>query len=330
MRLALTSATVVIAVACGDTKTTSSSPRTGDVPSTNAWVAPCVEAIDRARAAPPHARVAAILSSCRPCGVAWTALAAPSVVPGDVLEIVDACGGACSPQARTHLSEALHDLATEGAPNRPWRQLAHDCPAAAGVDAATARYASATWYALAKIAAGLGAQRASAAPVQLPVPVRSAIGTAPNIPLARAADARRPRWQLTITSAEVRLGAMPTAELAPGRLSIVDAGEPYPGEAVALDAVGARLDALTATLPPGPGDLDGVLVIAPRRLPATRVLEVVRALGDRRAYLAVALATPDAGWADLPRAAAAPLAAAAAVTAATTAQDLADRLASPQ
>src|SRR5262245_25735367 len=138
MRLTLTSATLVIAVACGDTKTSSPSPRTGDVPSTIAWVAPCVEAIDRARTAPPHERVAAILSSCRACGVAWTALVtteatAPHspVVPDDVLTIVDACGGACAPQARTHLSEALHDLAQDGAPNRPWRQLARDCPAVA-------------------------------------------------------------------------------------------------------------------------------------------------------------------------------------------------------
>jgi hypothetical protein len=278
-----------------------------------AWTTACEAALAQATAAPPRERVAAILAGCRPCGTGWDAIAAAERTdgkPADIAATLDACGGACTGTARSAFVDALADVTTGDAPAAPWRQLARTCPHTLGVDDARARYASATWYALHHVAAaitgtardaGASALAAAAQGLVVPLPARSVAGTGFILGRVERVDPRLARVHVSVTTAGVTLGALPLARLAPGAVELVALpGQPYPGESAALDEVGARVDALAHELGHGVGDLDGPVVIAPHALDAARVLEVLRALGDRRAYVAAAGPQPTAGWIDVP------------------------------
>jgi hypothetical protein len=278
-----------------------------------AWTTACEAALGQAIAAPPRERVAAILAGCRPCGAGWEAIAAAErgdPKPADVGAAIDACGGACTGTARTAFLDGLADVVTGDAPAVPWRQLARTCPQTLGVDDQRARYASATWYALHHVAAGItgtardagaSALAAAAQGLVVPLPARSVAGTGFILGRVERVDPRLARVHLSVTTAGVTLGALPLARLAPGAVELVALpGQPYPGESAALDEVGARLDALAHELGHGVGDLDGPVVIAPHAQDAARVLEVLRALGERRAYVAAAGPPPASGWIDVP------------------------------
>jgi hypothetical protein len=281
-----------------------------------AWTAACEAALTQATGAPPRERVASILAGCRPCGASWDAITAAergTAQPADVAAAIDACGGACTGTARTAFVDALANVATGDAPALPWRQLARACPHTLGVDDARARYASATWYALHHIAAGItgtardagaSALAARAQGLVLPLPARSVVGTGFILGASERVDPRLARIHVSVTTAGATVGALPLARLAPGAVELVALpGQPYPGASAALDEVGARVDALAHELGAGVGDLDGPVVVAPHAQEASRVLEVLRALGDRRAYVAAFGPPPSAGWIDVPAAA---------------------------
>jgi hypothetical protein len=96
-----------------------------------------------------------------------------------------------------------------------------------------------------------------------------------------------PKFHVTVTQTEIRIGKLPTAKLGANGV-ITDLGpSPYPGELVDAKSLAQKLGALTP---------DRIVLIAPRALPASRVTEVVKALGKREIVLAVGAAGAPKGW----------------------------------
>jgi hypothetical protein len=301
-------AVAVVAAGCGDRKESTGGGAYAP------WVHACEAAITAAASAPSRERAGVILAGCATCGPPWAPVAAAErgeVRPADVLAVIDACGGTCKGTARSSLADALAEAARGDAPSLPWRQLARECPATLGVDDVTARHASATWYALGRVASGItAAAQGGKAPASLPaaatglvfpLPPRSIAGTGLRVADAQHVDPRLARLHVTATATESTVGALPLARLGKTGVELVPGpGLPYPGEPIALDKVPERLDAIAHELAPGVGDLDGAVLIAPVGLPASRALEVLRAMAERRIYLgAVPAQKPAGGWVDV-------------------------------
>jgi hypothetical protein len=97
---------------------------------------------------------------------------------------------------------------------------------------------------------------------------------------------------VTVTMTEITIGALPRAKLGASGVTVLAGDAPYPGTKVAITA----LDAALAKLSPGPDAR--IALIAPRAMPARRLLDVVAAAGAHQLVLAVAAGGPE-GW-DLP------------------------------
>jgi hypothetical protein len=230
----------------------------------------------------------------------------------EVWAIVDACGGTCSNQASGSFREALTELLAGKPSTRPWRHLADACPALMHMDKNSERFASGAWYALAAMSDKLVAARATLpAPEQarldaalgamlLPLPPLTAPGTA-FIPPGGALLPGTPWKAITATPDAVFVGRLAFAHVAPSGLALVDGGTPYPGTRIAkLDELPAALASLTATSatpPPTFTDrIDEPVIIAPRAASASLVTEVMGALGDTKAHLAIGTPAPAALW----------------------------------
>ena len=231
------------------------------------------------------------LRRCTPCGVSWEPLIAlsstdpdtvPERLPGpiEVFEVLDACGATCQGTARTEVAELLRSAQDGHTPAAPWRRMAERCDGALRAGGDTLRCARGTWYAFDQIARAIWAEGAPPAiaalrerPPVFPLPPLTAASTGYAMPRTDQLATWRPRLHLTITEAQVHVGALPYVVLGKSgpELELGPAGS-YPGREVTADKVGPALAAMDGGGRPGP------VVIAPRALGAARVLEVIAGL----------------------------------------------------
>ncbi|MEZ4367506.1 MAG: hypothetical protein R2939_14705 [Kofleriaceae bacterium] len=250
----------------------------------------CAAAVAVAATRPAAERFAA-LAPCRPCGDR-TFDPAPGAMAAS--ELLRACGGHCDGATRDRFVASFDERAPTA--NRPWRQLASDCPTAIGVDATSIRWASAPWHWLAQIARAL-ATAPGAGALELPLPAWGLTGAGYQLPIVGGGELPVATRHLTITPDATYAGPLPRARLTVGApaLALV-AGADYPGPVRAPDELAAGL---------GADDGTPVAVLAPRGLAIARIAEVVRALDDGSAAptLALGVVSPatGAGWTDVPR-----------------------------
>jgi hypothetical protein len=238
----------------------------------------------------------AALRACRPCGVSFEPLVELSSTdpdvdnkglpgPDEVFAILDACQATCQGTARTEVAALLREAADGHAPAAPWRRMAERCEGALRTDERSRRFARGTWYAFDQIARAIWADDAPAAakalrdaPPRFPLPPLTAASTGYAFPRVDQLAAWRARTHVTISDAQIHVGTMPWVELTERGPALVSGpGLDYPGDEIAREALAARV-----------GEEPQLLVIAPRGLRVSRVLEVIGDL-PRNVYLA---ATP--------------------------------------
>jgi len=244
---------------------------------------PVVVDLDRCKAAlqdapklPPARRAKAIIDACQPCG-AWQLLRWQSR-PTDggptrlaIDQQLQACG-TCNTDARTRFMGALDDARGTDA-RTPWREYGKAC------NLTDARFVSAPWYALDKIARDAGANPELApllAGIELRMPAVSISGSGYDLPTASVIGPHAGPTQITVTATAMHIGTLPVGHLTAKGL---EATTDYPG--VPFDP-GAP-----AKLPDGP-----IAIVAPKQLPARRILDAL----VRPAFLAVAAPGQPEGW----------------------------------
>jgi hypothetical protein len=299
-----------------------------------AEVARCIATLERAATMQAYERGGAIVRGCNLCGRPWeavlTADRADMGAPVDLEEVwatVEACSATCSNQAAGAFRNQLTELAAGKPSTKPWRTLADACPALMHTDKTSERFVSGAWYALAMIADKVHVARATLpaseqarldaamSALLLPLPPLTAPGTSFIVP----GGGLRPGtpWKvITVSQDAVFVGRLAFAHVSANGLQLVDGGAPYPGPRVAsLAELPAALAALIASgAPAAPTFADRIdepVIVAPRAAPARLVGDVIAALGDQRAFLAVGAPAPAALWRGLVAAHPLPLAASA-------------------
>ena len=114
----------------------------------------------------------------------------------------------------------------------PWRALGEVCKAKVSATP-DARYMSAPWFALDRVARWAAAQPGGQAlldAIVLRVPPVSLTGVGVVLPEAPVAKPATPAAQVTVTASALSVGTLPTATL--GANGLVVTGGPYPGQAI--------------------------------------------------------------------------------------------------
>ena len=259
------------------------------------WTAACAEAL--AAKQTPVRRLSLIIEACQPCGD-WTTLLdwnTPMTDGGPpdakIEEMMVACKAYCSNDSKQQFLGVMPDTRGKST-NKPWRVLGEKCGEKVSA-VPDVRFMSAPFFALDRIARAASEHPELAplvAAVELPLPPVSMTGVGFELPTAAVMKPEVPKWHVTVTQTEIRFGTLPTAKLSAKGL-IVDLGKsPYPGELVDAKALPQKLADATGS------PTDRVLLIAPTGIPASRVADVVKAIGPREIVLAVAAAGGPKGW----------------------------------
>jgi hypothetical protein len=260
------------------------------------WAERCEAALADAPGLKPVPRLQAVLDHCQPCGD-WAPLLRWNVPTADggpktaeIEAAMDACRAYCKPAARAAFLGTLEAARGKHAP-RPWRALGEACGEEVSAKP-DARYLSAPYFALDRIARA-GATHPRLGPllaaIELPLPPLSITGGAFVLPAAPAIVPDAGPVHVTVTMAEITVGALPRARLGASGVTVLAGDAPYPGTPVPITALGAAL----ARLSPGPDAR--IAVIAPKAMPARRLLDVVAAAGAHPLVLAAAAGGPE-GW----------------------------------
>ena len=249
----------------------------------------CEAALQQAPSLGATRRVQFLLDACQPCGD-WTPLLHWSTLPGEggparlAIEAKMLACGYCSSDAKQKFLGTL-DGARGTDSFAPWRALGEVCGDQVSA-VPDARFMSAPYYALDRIARAAGARPSSAkllAAIELPLPAVSMTGSGYELPTAAVTTPAAGPAQITVTSSELRLGGLPHAQLTPHGLVIAN---DYPGVLVEPAALASALAAATGPL----------AVIAPRGLSAKRLAELVGLAGGHELRLAVVGPGSPEGW----------------------------------
>lgn len=252
----------------------------------------CKVALHDAPTLAPARRAKAIIDACQPCGP-WQLLrwatkqsdGGPTRLALD--QQLQACG-TCNTDARSRFMGALDDA--RGTDSRtPWREYGKAC------NLPDARFASAPWFALDKIARDIGANSDTApllAGIELRMPAVSVSGSGYELPTASVIGPHAGPTAITVTAKDMMMGSLPVGRLTAKGL---EATSDYPG--VPFDPTAPPSGAAAspgnaglvgpAQLPSGP-----VAIVAPKQLAARRILDAL----VRPAYLAVAAPGQPEGW----------------------------------
>jgi hypothetical protein len=251
----------------------------------------CKTALAHAATAPATRRVQAILDGCMPCGE-WTPILGWQLTPehgGPDRRALDramtACDAWCVGDAKERFLGVVDDARVQES-RAPWRALGEVCKAKVSATP-DARYMSAPWFALDRVARWAAAQPGGQAlldAIELRVPAVSLTGVGVVLPEAPVVKPATPTTQVTVTASELSVGTLPTAKL--DATGVVVTGGPYPGPSIAEKALAARLAKVR-----GP-----IALFAPAGLPATRVVAAVKAAGAAELQLAVQATSGVVGW----------------------------------
>ncbi len=256
------------------------------------WAA-CKAALEASPKTPPTRQVATLLEACKPCGD-WTPLltwATPTEDGGpkrkDIESAMVGCKAYCDPNAKMRFLGGLDDNRGKEKVNRiPWRLLGDFCKEAVSA-VPDARFMSAPYFALDRIARDVAARPDGAkllAAIDLPLPAASVTGAGLELPTSAVTMPTTASSQLTITMEDLRLGSLPRAKL--GATGVTVTGDPYPGASVKLADLPAALDKLAQP----------VLVLMPIKMPAARLVEVLAITRRRPLLLGLAATSTLPGW----------------------------------
>ena len=252
----------------------------------------CRAAAARIPDLPAPARAQALLDACRPCGdwaplLSWSQAATEGGPTRAAIErAMVACHAYCDTGAKQRFLGSLDAARGQGI-QAPWRVLGEMCKDAVSA-VPDARYMSAPYFALDRIARALGDPAVLAA-IELPLPAVSVTGVGLDLPSAPATTSDPGSTALTVYAGQILLGTLPTARLSPSGLAV--SGD-YPGTELPLRALAARLAAPELSGRP-------IALLAPGGLAASRIVDVLGAAGGHEVRLAVA--TPGPGGWMLPR-----------------------------
>jgi hypothetical protein len=261
----------------------SGSAATADAVTVDASLDACRAAVARAASLPRTQRIVALFDGCRPCGD-WTPLLGWSVAEraggpsrAAIEQSLLACQAFCDPNAKQRFYGALDNARAQNT-RTPWRLLGEICEAKVSA-VPDARYLSAPYFALDRVArlfGGAGSDPGALAALELPLPAVSASGVGVELPSSPRTIPEAGPTALTVDAGQFLLGTLPTAKLSPTGIQV--AGD-YPGEKLEPRALAAAL-----ARPERAGHPAAVL--APRELPASRIIDAVAAAGGHELRLA--------------------------------------------
>jgi hypothetical protein len=245
-----------------------------------AKVEACRAAAARVAALPRTKRMVALLEGCQPCGD-WGPLLAWDIPRADggptrasIEQSLAACNAFCEPAAKQKFFATL-DAARDQETRTPWRILGEICKAEVSA-APDARYIGAPYFALDRVARAIG-DAAVLARLELPLPAVSVSGFGLELPSAAMLEPDAGPTTLTVDAVQLLLGSLPVAKLTP--TGVQPAGD-YPGTPIAPKELAAALAKRAAGRP--------IALLAPRQLPATRIVDAVAAAAGHEVRLAAA------------------------------------------
>jgi hypothetical protein len=248
------------------------------------WTTACEHALTQKQT--PVRRIAQIIDGCRPHGdwapiLDWTTSSSAAVEAA-----LTHANAFCTNDAKARFMNELED-ARDKQTERPWRVLGDKCGDKVSA-VPDVRFMSAPFFALDRIARATAANpklAPLAAAVELPLPPVSMTGVGFVLATASVMKPEPPKWQVTVTLAEIRVGLLPVARLGAAGVAVELGASPYPGELADAKTIAGKV-------PAG----ERVLVIAPAAMPAQRLTEVVSALAGHELVLAVAASGGPKGW----------------------------------
>jgi len=240
---------------------------------------------------PAGRQVAALIDACKPCGD-WTPLIEWNKLTEDggpkrkdIESAMIGCKAYCDPNAKMRFQGSLDD--ERGKTNRlPWRVLGEFCKESLSA-VPDARYMSAPFFALDRIARDAAARPDGApllAAIDLQLPAVSITGAGVALPETSVTKPAPPSSSITLTADGQSIGALQHGKLSDK--GVTATGDLYPGSPVKLADLPAAIEKL-----PQP-----VLVFAPKKLPATRLVELLAVTKARPLFLADPATCTLPGW----------------------------------
>ena len=302
--------------------------------------AKCGVAIYDAEKAPLAARPQMLLAACYPCGD-WKPLLTWNVDGGGKREDIEAlmvkCDAFCTGDSKLKFIGGV-DKARGTAANTPWRELGKACGAKVGAHPDD-RFMSAPYFALDRIGRIAGKDdpglSAKLATVALPLPAITVTGAGVELPeidrvkltatvAGDSVHVSSPHAELpttgmphiTLVADAIHIGTLPSAKLTSDGIQVDVGTPPYPGEQATDKQLADKLKTLAGDKP--------VLLLAPRGMPAAKLLPIITASKGVPLHLAVRAPESPEGW-SLPAQHPVPLDAES-VGVAKTVQDLATAL----
>jgi hypothetical protein len=254
------------------------------------WTVQCAQILAGVPRVPATRRAMQVIDGCRPCGD-WTPLlkwADQAISRAAVDAAMTGCKAFCSGAAKQKWNDSLDDA--RGTKQRtPWRHLGEICKAEVSA-VPDSRFMSAPYFALDRIARAAAADPKLApllAAIELPLPPVTITGSGLELPESPATMPDAGVWAITVTVSEVRIGKLPRAKLGADGVTVIQGDDPYPGALVPPAKLAAAIDKL---------DGAAVAVIAPTKMPAKRLLDVIAARGKHDLRLAVAASGAPQSW----------------------------------
>lgn len=244
----------------------------------------CKAAAARVPSLPLAQRTVPLMEGCQPCGE-WGPLLAwdiPIADRGPTRAAIErsmlACNAFCDSTTKSRFFDALESARGRDT-RKPWRLLGELCKGDVSA-VPDARFMSAPYFALDRVARMVGAAAPAGSPasIELPLPAYMVSGNGVELPTSAMVVPEAGPSALTIDAAQFLLGTLPIAKLSASGVQI---GGDYPGARVEAPGLAAALARPAFAGKP-------VALLAPRELAAERVYEAVAAAGGHDLRLAVA------------------------------------------
>jgi hypothetical protein len=247
----------------------------------------CERAIEAAGTAPLDARPRLLLDNCPVCErndwkplLSWNAEPEAGGPKREQIEkIMVDCDAFCTGDSKLKFMSAVDKVRGKGV-DTPWRGLANACKTKVN-GAPDDRFMSAPFFALDRIARGVmsapgGGPDSSPlvtklGAVELPLPAATISGAGVVLPDADGATAPSGTLAITVLGDSIHVGRLPRGKLTHAGIAVDFGKEGYPGDAVPLDQLAAKLTALVGS------DKAPLVLLAPSAMPAAKLVDIIAA-----------------------------------------------------
>lgn len=256
----------------------------------------CKTALETAAKLPGPPRALAVIDGCTPCGdwkplLEWSTPHTDGGPPRHAIEsAMLACEAYCDANAKQRFLGTL-DTSRGKHTRGPWRYLGEMCKDAVSA-VPDARFMTAPFFALDRIGRAVAA-RPDLAPLlaglEIPLPAVSVTGAGIELLESPSVSPDPGTSALTVNAKEIRIAAMPRGKLGAQGVTVIAAGDAYPGVLVANPKeVATQLERLSATGP--------ISLFAPPGMAARRVLDVLAITTRRDVRFAAKVGGAPIGW----------------------------------